>query len=715
MSTRPALALVIDCPPPDQLLAFVAGELAEHRALEIENHMDSCGECRAVLSNMARGGPPPSLGRYRIDTVLGSGGMGIVYRGFDPQLARPVAIKVVRRAGDDSAGRARLIREAQALARLSHPNVCHVYDVGTQEDEVWVAMELIEGEHLRQWAVEGRTREEIIAALLGAAEGISAAHNAGLVHRDIKPENVLMTRDGRPIVTDFGLARHEDVINPHAPTVASDPQLTQTGAIAGTPAYLAPEQLLGDPIDARVDQFAWAVMAWELLTGSRPFPIVFAVRVEAIRAGLQQPTTLPKHLFECLAKAMSASPSERFPSMRELIDAFKATPAPEKTGPLVPVRGRTAALAGLGVLGASAVAVVLWQRPADNKPAAAAPVAAAELPAPGSAEPPPVAPTPTPAPSPGPVPTTATESQAVAPAPEPMPKADASPQVAIASPKPKTVKKDAASVGRTETPSTQTPPTQTPPPSAPQISQTEPQPPVFAPPTPPPSRGRYCRGCQIGSADAFCRIPTDFANTGYPRNFGVLDWGKVTKVENEAGTFREETIHETIITLRGQRKTYRFSADFLDTFVDAKVGDLLAICPEDESDIFRLSGGPTDKTRAVITLGGPPKTQVAAKLGAKHIDDIQLAAVSGRKRFDDRITADGRYMVRAQVYGIDGPRYRMDRYWMQVPKGMKGEDKLQTNASVWLVVENLEFVEIEGKEQLLVHAAAILDDLFPKP
>src|SRR5687768_4783315 len=131
------------CPAPDVLLAFTAGELPEARALEIETHIDDCAECRAVLSSIARGGPPPSLGRYRIDTVLGSGGMGIVYRGFDPQLARPVAIKVVRRGGEDTAGRARLVREAQSLARLSHPHVCHVYDVGTQDDEVWVAMELI--------------------------------------------------------------------------------------------------------------------------------------------------------------------------------------------------------------------------------------------------------------------------------------------------------------------------------------------------------------------------------------------------------------------------------------------------------------------------------------------------------------------------------------------------------------------------------------------
>src|SRR5688572_10080678 len=146
------------CPPVDRLLAFASGELTDEKSAEVEGHIDSCAECRSALSNYAKGGPPPVLGRYRIDTVLGSGGMGIVYRAYDPQLARPVAIKVVRRAGEDTAGRARLVREAQALARLSHPNVCHVYDVGTQDDEVWVAMELIEGEHLRQWASEGRTR-----------------------------------------------------------------------------------------------------------------------------------------------------------------------------------------------------------------------------------------------------------------------------------------------------------------------------------------------------------------------------------------------------------------------------------------------------------------------------------------------------------------------------------------------------------------------------
>jgi len=704
MMSRAAASAFISCPPPDQLVAFMAGGLPEQRAIDIEAHMDECGECRAVMSNLARGGPPPSLGRYRIDTVLGSGGMGIVYRGFDPQLARPVAIKVVRRAGDDTQGRARLVREAQALARLSHPNVCHVYDVGTEDDEVWVAMELIDGVHLRQWAAEGPSPADLMATLLGAAEGIAAAHAAGLVHRDIKPENVLVTRDQRPIVTDFGLARHEDAVDPNAQTVSTDPNLTATGAIAGTPAYLAPEQLLGDPIDARVDQFAWAVMAWELITNSRPFPVVFAVRVEAVRAGLAKPANMPAHIFEALSRAMSASPSDRYPSMRELITALKTAPAEKAAASIVPTKGRAAALAGLAVLGASAIAVVAWP---DKKPPTAP--AAAQEPAPVAAaqqETQPPAPTPiAPAPAPPPV------------VEEPKPQlATQAPPVEAKATQPKTTPRDVPKkeVAK-ETPAPTPAPAQpAPPPSQPQMTQNEPQPPVIvaAPPSPP--RGRYCRSCQIASADAFCRIPADFANTGYPKNFGVVDWGVVTKVEVETGTFREETLKETVITLRGQRKTYRFTADFLDSVVTTNVGAHLAICPEDQSDLYQLSGGPTDLTRAVITMSGPPNTKIAAKLGAKHVNDLALAATSLRKRFDDRITEDGRYLIHAKVHGIDGARYKMDRYWMTVPKGMKNEDKLDTNKMVWLVVENLEFVEIDGEERLLVKAAAILDDIFPQ-
>src|SRR5580704_13143925 len=175
------LAPASPCPPPDRLLAFASGSLSDDQSASLEEHIDSCNDCRAALSSAARGDVPPRFGRYRIDTVLGSGGMGIVYRAWDPQLARAVAIKVVKRAADDATGRARLVREAQSLARLSHPNVCHVYDVGTDGDEVWVAMELIDGVSLREWAVD--RKDSMLDVLLGAAEGIAAAHAAGMIHR----------------------------------------------------------------------------------------------------------------------------------------------------------------------------------------------------------------------------------------------------------------------------------------------------------------------------------------------------------------------------------------------------------------------------------------------------------------------------------------------------------------------------------------------------
>jgi len=155
------------CPPAEQLLELAAGRLSDDSQASVESHIDSCSACRAALSSLAKGDVPnTSFGRYRLETVLGSGGMGIVYRAWDPQLARPVAIKVVRQAGADTQLRTRLVREAQSLARLSHPNVCHVYDVGTESEEVWVAMELIDGTTLRQWATADRSHE-LLDVLLG--------------------------------------------------------------------------------------------------------------------------------------------------------------------------------------------------------------------------------------------------------------------------------------------------------------------------------------------------------------------------------------------------------------------------------------------------------------------------------------------------------------------------------------------------------------------
>src|SRR5207244_1060660 len=178
---------------------------------------------------------------------LGEGGMGVVYKAFDPELDRQVALKLLH-TGEGAASE-RLLREAQALARLSHPNVVAVHDVGTFGAHVFIAMELVEGLTLRQWltAEKKPLPGEIIDVLLAAGEGLAAAHRAGLVHRDFKPDNVLLSKDGRVKVTDFGLAREGVRRMPRNPTNpgSSPPTVTRTGVVVGTPKYMAPEQLGG--------------------------------------------------------------------------------------------------------------------------------------------------------------------------------------------------------------------------------------------------------------------------------------------------------------------------------------------------------------------------------------------------------------------------------------------------------------------------------------
>src|SRR5204863_3155819 len=187
--------------------------------------------------------------------------MGVVLRAYDPQLDRKVAVKLLRTSGlsaRDAAGlRSRLLREAQAMARLSHPNVLPVHDSGQHGDQVFVAMELVDGSTLREWmGAKRRLRRQILAAFVSAGRGLAAAHQAGLVHRDFKPDNVLVGRDGRVCVTDFGLAQADLGAAVVRGKVAVDAPLTRTGLLAGTPAYMAPEQLRGERVDARSDQFA---------------------------------------------------------------------------------------------------------------------------------------------------------------------------------------------------------------------------------------------------------------------------------------------------------------------------------------------------------------------------------------------------------------------------------------------------------------------------
>ena len=276
------------------------------------------------------GGPVPrlprgaTLGRYVVLDCLGSGGMGVVYRAHDFALDRRVSLKLLRPSGNDPDGRReRLVSEAQALARVSHPNVLTVHDVGTWEDEVYLALEHVEGETLRSWLDRApRSPAEIRGMFLQAARGLQAIHDAGLVHRDVKPENLLVGRDGRLRVADLGLA---------ITTGSAVPGPTRETLRPGTPGYMPLEQHRGEPLDARADQFSLAVAIHEALLGQRPYGSRGASR-EALEARLgrgpaaevPRSRVIPPRLRRALTAALSPDRSERPASLLPLIEALAA-------------------------------------------------------------------------------------------------------------------------------------------------------------------------------------------------------------------------------------------------------------------------------------------------------------------------------------------------------------------------------------------------------
>lgn len=277
--------------------------------------------------------------RYRIEALLGEGGMGAVYRAYDTRLQRIVALKVLRVGPDGSTGgTSRVLREARAAAALAHPNAVVIHDVGEIEGTAYIAMEHIEGESLRA-CVSDRSPDTAtrIRWLCDVAEVLAAAHARGLVHRDVKPENVMVKRDGTIKVLDFGIARRvRDEVDPAAPTVDSDDPATRTGegVVAGTPAYMSPEQVRNQPIDERADQFSWAVMAYEVLSGKLPWrprdqvAIIASILMDE-PAPLRSMAPVDEHTSSVIARALSKSPAARFPSMRALLDTLVAkTPAP---------------------------------------------------------------------------------------------------------------------------------------------------------------------------------------------------------------------------------------------------------------------------------------------------------------------------------------------------------------------------------------------------
>ncbi len=215
-----------------------------------------------------------TLGQYKILEKIGAGGMGDVYRAEDPKLGREVAIKVLPEGFTDDPERlARFEREARAVAALSHPNILSIYDFGTENGITYAVMELLEGETLRQLAAAGPLPiRKSLEYARQIAEGLAAAHDKGIIHRDLKPENVFVSRDGRVKILDFGLARQTGLTgtgtDTHSPTMA---EATEAGAVLGTVGYMSPEQVKGEPADARSDIFSLGLVLYEMLSGNRAF------------------------------------------------------------------------------------------------------------------------------------------------------------------------------------------------------------------------------------------------------------------------------------------------------------------------------------------------------------------------------------------------------------------------------------------------------------
>jgi Tol biopolymer transport system component len=289
--------------------------------------------------------PGDCLGRYTIRARLGGGGMGEVFAADDPELGRVVALKVLRpdRSDESSEARLRFQREAQAMARLSHPNVVAVYDVGAHGERAFIAMELVSGPTLATWLAERpRGWREVLAVFAQAGHGLAAAHEAGLVHRDFKPSNVLI--GDRVRVADFGLARAAlDAPEPPARSATPlDGVVTRAGDTPGTPAYMAPEQRAGLAAGRLADQYAFAVALHEALLGARPGQPAAAAAARAI----------PAWLRALLERALRERPEDRYPSMRELLADLERRPARARRGWLVAAAGVAAAVALAGVIGA---------------------------------------------------------------------------------------------------------------------------------------------------------------------------------------------------------------------------------------------------------------------------------------------------------------------------------------------------------------------------
>jgi tetratricopeptide (TPR) repeat protein len=312
----------------------------------------------------------PGVDRFTVLDKLGEGGMGTVFAAYDKRLDRKVALKMVRadrrRKASAVSPRDQLLREAQAMARLAHPNVVTVFEVGEHADAVYLVIEFVDGTTLDEWQKQSpRSWREIVAAFIQVGRGLAAAHAAGLVHRDVKPSNILVRRDGRVQITDFGVVS----MGGHSTESSDDSdhegaEFTYAGHRVGTPGYMAPEQHAGGPIDARADQFSFGVALWEALFGVRPFAGNGDERLRAARAGTitapRANSGVPKYIEQVVRRALAAQPADRYASFEELLGALARDPVRTR-------RRRLALAAGtVGVVVLAAIGLLGWTRTTER-------------------------------------------------------------------------------------------------------------------------------------------------------------------------------------------------------------------------------------------------------------------------------------------------------------------------------------------------------------
>ncbi len=368
----------MECLDDNAVLAYVERLLPPAELQLVAAHLDQCELCLTITCAAVRsaGAEPATstavemvrgdtVGRYALVEMIGRGAMGRVYAAHDPQLDRKVALKIVRSDRFAQATtRARLSREARAMAKVTHPGVVTVYDAGELADGVFIAMELVEGSTLAHWlATEPRDWREVVRMFIAIGHGLAAAHAAGIVHRDFKPENVLVDHQGRAAVTDFGLAASEIVADDEA----------GIGGLQGTPRYMSPEQFAGRNIDARTDQFSFAIALYEALYRNAPFAGSSVRELSAaVLGGNLRPrpdeTSVPLAVHRVLLRALQTDPAARFPSMVELLDALATATHPDRRRRVVLALGLTVVLIVGGV--------VLFRHDATVAPAVVPTVAA---------------------------------------------------------------------------------------------------------------------------------------------------------------------------------------------------------------------------------------------------------------------------------------------------------------------------------------------------